>query len=142
MPSKHFFTDKEKTEILSNPYTARMTNCRVYFTLEFKRLVMDNVDKPGMTSTKIFRLAGYDDKLFTTKLRLYNIKKIVAESKSPEGLQEANPPKEYSALKKHISTEVKDLQDRVKLLEQQVEFLKKSQHLKTQDRLKSQNNTS
>jgi hypothetical protein len=138
----HYYTEEEKAEILSNPYTARMTDCRVYFTLEFKQLVMDNVGNAGMTTRKIFRLAGYEDRLFTSKAREYTIKKIIAESKSPEGLREPKTPSKTSVTKQHISTEVKDLQDRVRILEQQIEFLKKSQHLKKQDRSKSQDNSS
>ena len=142
MRKLHYYTDEERTEILSNPYTARLTEYTVYFTLEFKRFVMNNVDKPGMTVKKLFRLAGYDDKLFSSTVRFRTVQKIRAEAESPQGLQEPKMPKEPPVKKKQTATEIKDLQNRVKILEQQIEFLKKSQHLKNQDRMNHQNNTS
>ena len=33
---RRYYTDNEKTEILANPYTFRMTDTQVFFTLECK----------------------------------------------------------------------------------------------------------
>lgn len=137
MAKRHHFTQEQKAELLSNPYTARITDCMVVFTLAFKQLVMENVDKPKMTSTKIFRLAGYSDDLFSPKVRRTVVLNIRREAASEEGLQEPKPLRTKAPKKKiHSETEFKELQQRVTLLEQQIDFLKKSQLLKKQDRLK------
>ena len=132
MNSRYHYSDKEKAELLSNPYTCRVTDCKVIFNLEFKQLVINNIDKPGMTSRKIFKLAGYRDELFTLHSMEYAINSIRKEASSPEGLKEPAPLKKTPPKKKSTESELKELQDRVILLEQQIEFLKKSQFLKSQ----------
>ena len=142
MANRHHFTDEERTELLSNPYTARITDCKVVFTLAFKQLVMENVNTPGMTSKKIFRLAGYGDSLFTKAVREYTITCIRREAASPQGLQEPRQPKCDPTKNKLPKTELRELRERVLMLEQQVSFLKKSQMLKKQDRSGAPGNTS
>lgn len=135
MASRQCFTEEQKAELLSNPYTARITDCKVVFTLAFKQFVMKNIDIPGMTARKVFQLAGYSDELFTPNVRRYVVIRIREEAASPEGLREPPAVKSYPVKKKHSETEFKELQERVAILEQQVRFLKKSQLLKKQDRL-------
>ena len=72
---KHY-TDEQKAELLSNPYTARVTDCTTVFSLAFKELVMSNIDKPGMTAAKVFELAGYSKSLFSPGIRRYVIQGI------------------------------------------------------------------
>ena len=124
------FTEEKRAELLSNPYTSRVSDCRVYFSLAFKQLVMENIDKEDMTARKVFRLAGYRDELFTSDYRKRAVQRIRKESVSPEGLREPKTAKKYAAKKKRNETEFRELENRVKILEQQVEFLKKSRHLK------------
>lgn len=125
------FTDEEKAEYLNNPYTAKVTDCRVFFTLAFKQFVLKEIDKPGMTAEKVFAKAGYRKEIFTPNVRRYIIQMIRKEAASPEGLQEPPPaPKEKCVRKKHHETEFRELQERVSILEQQIEFLKKSRHLR------------
>ena len=142
MAAKHHFTDEERAELLANPYTARITECSVIFTLAFKQLVMDNIDLPGMDSRKVFRLAGYSDSLFTPNVRRYIVKAIRKEAASEKGLQEPPPGKSYTHRKKRSETEFRELQERVTVLEQQISFLKKSQLLKKQDRSMRPDNSS
>ena len=141
MSTKHHFTDEERAELLSNPYTARITDCSVTFTLAFKQLVMDNIDVPGMTARKVFQLAGYRDGLFSPGTMRYVVASIRKEAASEKGLQEPPPCKVYTPRKKHSETEFRELQERVVILEQQINFLKKSQLLKKQDRLMRPTNT-
>ena len=142
MATTHHFTNEERAALLSNPYTARITECKVTFTLAFKQLVMDNIDRPDMNARKVFRLAGYDDSLFTPNVRRYVVTAIRKEAASEKGLQEPHPLKSCSHRKKHSETEFRELQERVSILEQQLSFLKKSQMLKKQDRLMQQDNSS
>lgn len=140
MEPRHY-TDEEKAEILSNPYTARVTDCRVTYTLAFKQLVMENIDKPGMTARKVFQMAGYRDRLFEGRIMRYVVHQIRREAQSAEGLREPAIPKREHVKKKRPETEYKELLDRIELLEQQIRFLKKSQFLKDQDRLMHQHNS-
>lgn len=137
---KHY-TDEQKAELLSNPYTARVTDCTTVFSLAFKELVMSNIDKPGMTAAKVFELAGYSKSLFSPGIRRYVIQGIRKEAASPEGLREPTTHKESTPRKKHSETEFRELQERVTLLEQQVNFLKKSQFIKKRNHLKPPDNT-
>jgi len=134
MENQHRFTEEEKVELLSNPYTARLAGNRVIFTLAFKQFVMKCLEMPGMTSRKIFHQAGYADSLFTLRMRTYAIESIRREAASPEGLHEPTAPKRPAAKKKTDEAEFRELQERVTFLEQQLQFLKKSQQLKKEDR--------
>ena len=134
MATKHHYTEEERAELLSNHYTARITECSVTFTLAFKQLVMDHIDLPDMTARKVFRLAGYSDSLFSPNGRRYIVAAIRKEAASEKGLQEPPPLRSYNHRKKHSETEFRELQERVAVLEQQIRFLKKSQLLKKQDR--------
>lgn len=125
MSDLHCFTEEERAELLSNPYTARVTNCRVYFTLAFKQFVMDNIDRPRMTSRKVFRLAGYSDNLFSSKSCRMTVLSIRREAASEQGLQEPRIPKKQPSGKKRSETELRELQERVVILEQEINFLKK-----------------
>ena len=59
MNQVHHFTDEEKAELLSNPFTFQVTDCKITFTLAFKQLVLDQINKPGMSAAKILQKAGY-----------------------------------------------------------------------------------
>lgn len=132
MATLRVYTEEEIQELLSNPYTARVTQNRVIFNLAFKKLMLENIDKPGMTLRKIFRMAGYRDELFTPRAREYFGRKVRDEAKSPGGLKEpVLPQKSGKSRKKQAVTELRELKERVMILEQQVEFLKKSQHIKS-----------
>ena len=48
MAKARYYTDEQKAELLSNPYTSRVSDCRIFFSLAFKQLVIDNIDKEGM----------------------------------------------------------------------------------------------
>ena len=138
---RHHLTDEEKAELLSNPYTARITDCKVVFTLAFKQLVMENINTPGMTARKLFQMAGYSDNLFSNHVRRYAIASIRKEASSEKGLQEPSKGSPTPVKKKHTETEFRELQERVLILEQQVSFLKKSQLLKKQDHFGPSGNT-
>ena len=142
MHTTHHFTEEERAELLSNPYTARITDCKAVFTLEFKQFVMDHIDQPGMTAAKVFHLAGYSDDLFSVKVKRYIVASIRKEAASEKGLQEPAPLKTPTPKKKRSETELKELQERVAILEQQIDFLKKSQMLKKKDQLMRKDNSS
>ena len=121
----HHFTDEERAELLSNPYTSRVTECKVVFTLEFKRFVLCEINKPGMTIDK-----GYRPGLFTTRMKHSVVTRIRREAASEKGLQEPKPVRKSTPAKKQTSTQIKELEERIMILEQQIDFLKKSRHLR------------
>ena len=128
--SRHHFTDEERAELLSNPYTFCVSDCKVVFTLAFKQFVLREIDQPGMTFAKIFQKAGYRRELFSDAQRQYTVKAIRLEAASEEGLLEPNPVRKKLPVKKHTSTQIKELEERIMILEQQIDFLKKSRHLR------------
>ncbi len=128
--SVHHYTDEEKAELLSNPYTFRVTDCKIVFTLAFKKFLLEEIDKPGMSSAKVLRKAGYRTELFPEKKRQYLVKSIRAEAASEKGLQEPKPVSTNTSVKKHSATQIRELEQRILILEQQLDFLKKSRHLR------------
>lgn len=125
---RRYYTDNEKTEILANPYTFRMTDTQVFFTLEFKKFVVKEKQN-GLSNRKIFEKAGYDNDFFSVDVRDGVVKRILTEYNSEEGLRAPQNPK-YArtiAKKKHRETEIKELEARVDKLEKMIEFLKKTQ---------------
>jgi hypothetical protein len=131
MNQVHHFTDEEKAELLSNPFTFQVTDCKITFTLAFKQLVLDEINKPGMSAAKIFQKAGYRLELFPGYRRRYYIRQIRQEAASEKGLQEPKPSRRKPPVKKHVSSQIKELEERILILEQQLNFLKKSRHLRT-----------
>ena len=135
MGNKKTTYTKEQILILEqNPYTHNVTPYKISFTLEFKEFFMSQVYTPGMTTQKIFKAAGYDPKIFSRYMLDSFRRAILSEASSSEGLK---PPRGLSTAEKtaayakkdldaqRASTSIKELQNRVVHLEQQIEFLKK-----------------
>ncbi len=129
----------EQMEILAqNPYTHSVTPHKLTFTLAFKEFFVDQVRNHGLTTRKALKAAGYDTDIFT-RVSIERMRvRILAEADSPEGLKpprglsQAERTKAYA--KKNIeaqktSTTLKEMQQRIVHLEQQIEFLKKIQNI-------------
>ena len=127
--SKTYFTPEQEAELRSNPYTAYVNNNKVKFTLALKKLVVENVNKPGMTTRKCFAMAGYNTDLFPYEFFHAKLNQIRREAASPGGLKEPVIPKPKKP-KRHGEAEYKALEKRIEMLEQEMEFLKKSQFIK------------
>ena len=132
--NKPTYTEEQIRILEQNPYTHNVTPYKISFTLEFKEFFMSQVNTPGMTAPKILRAAGYDTKIFTRDMITNLRRTILSEAASPEGLK---PPRGLSQAEKtaayakkdldsqRTSTSIKELQNRVVHLEQQIEFFKK-----------------
>ena len=125
-----YYTEEEIRHLAGNPYTCSVTKTGIRFTLDFKEFVMREV-KAGNTSVKIFKKAGYDPETIGTK-RIYSfVKHIKEEAASPNGLRPTTEYKKMKAFaakqleKEKESAAIKELQEQVVYLEQQVAFLKK-----------------
>lgn len=132
------FTQEEMEIIIQNPYVVSVTPLKITYSLAFRKFVMEQYNK-GVRSTEIFRKAGFDPEMLG-KGRIYAaLQTIRLESLSPQGLHEPGGKSREERLaarakedlaKKQTKTAIRELQDRVNHLEQQVEFLKKIQSLK------------
>lgn len=128
--TRNAFTEQEKMELRNNPYTFRVTDYKIVFTLAFKEFVLSEIDKPLMNSTKVFLKAGYPPGLIPKRTMQYTVAQIRKEAASKEGLREPKPPKAASRKKNDSSSELEELKHRVQILEQQIDFLKKTEHVK------------
>ena len=141
MSRKNPFT-QEQIQILSqNPYTHAVSPHRIAFTIEFKNFFVEQVNIPGMTTKKIFLKAGYDLDLFSQGALDGIRRTILNEASSPEGfkpgrgLSHAEKAAQFAAKdlsRQNTDVSIKELQDRIVHLEQQIEFLKKISHIRNQ----------
>lgn len=137
MSKKIPYTQEQIQTLLQNKYTHSVTENRLVFTLEFKQFFVEQV-KQGKSTPAIIKEAGYDISLFNRDTIDSLRKRILTEASSEKGLQ---PPKGLSAEeriaafekknldKQRTETSIKEMQERIVLLEKQVEFLKKISQL-------------
>ena len=141
MARKIPFTEEQVRILSQNPYTHSVTPKTITFTLAFKQMFYEQTKVPGMSTTKIFIKAGYDPTWFTRPFFDSVRGHILKQAASPEGLK---PPRGLSSAEKTALFEqqdlskqktditIKQLQERIVHLENQIEFLKKISHLKNQ----------
>ena len=127
------FTPEQKEILQANPFTLYVDDNYIRFTVEFKRYLLEERAKNGTPWKEVFRKAGYDpDILGETRISkiVSNIRKQAASEK---GLRETTSKKQMVKVKEGQSDKkaIRDLQNEVIHLRQQVEFLKKIQMLKT-----------
>lgn len=128
------FTPEEVALLMENPNIINATQASLTYSLSFKQRAIDSVSK-GMTSTKFFASEGLDPTVLG-KARIYSaMKSFKREAASPEGLREARGKSKEARMeafakedlaKKQTQTAIRELQDKIVHLEQQIEFLKKT----------------
>ena len=132
------FTPEEIEIIRQNPYVVSVCSTKITYSLAFKKFAIDQAQM-GLSSPQIFLMAGFDPEILG-KPRIYAALKVFkSEAASPEGLREPRGKSREERLaahakenlaKKQTKTAIRELQDRVNHLEQQIEFLKKIQSLR------------
>lgn len=132
------FTQEEIDVIKQNPYVVSVCSTKIIYSLAFKKYVLEQ-SQNGLSSIEIFQKAGFDPEMLG-KPRMYAaLKHFKREAASPEGLREPRGKSREERLaefakedlaKKHTKTAIRELQDKIVHLEQQIEFLKKIQSLK------------
>jgi len=141
MSRKISFTDEQVKVLAQNPYTHSVSKYQIVFSLEFKEFFVEQMSVPGMTTPKIFRLAGYDtDMLPKSTLDRFRIAvrhELASDTglKAPRGLSSAEKNAIFAAKdlsRQRTDTSIKELQDKVVNLELQLEFLKKISKLRNQ----------
>jgi hypothetical protein len=128
------FTLEQIALLMENPNLLKVTSTSLTYSLAFKQKAIHSV-KNGMTSVKFFSSEGLDPAILG-KPRIYAaMKSFKKEAASPEGLREPHSKSKQARMeafakenlaKKHTKTAIRELQDKVVHLEQQIELLKKT----------------
>ena len=136
--TKQRFTQEEMEILRQNPYVVSACSTKITYSLAFKKFAVEQALK-GMKSPKIFLAAGFDPEMLGRPRMYAALKTFKAEAASPEGLREPRGKSREEKLaafakeelsKKQTKTAIRELQDKVVHLEQQIEFLKKIQSLR------------
>lgn len=131
------FTKEEQESLRANPYTLSVNDRQIKFTLEFKRYLLNEISKPGVTHKMAFRKVGYDpDVLGVTRIESL-ISKIRKQAASPKGLHETGPSRsrlaEKDLSKKRTDAAIRELQRELLKTQQELAFLKKILQLPPED---------
>ena len=131
------FTQEEMDIIRQNPYVVDVSPTKITYSLAFKKFALAQAEL-GLKSTQIFPKAGFDPEMLGTPRMIGALKHFKREAASPKGLHEASGKSREERLaefakkdlaKKQTQTAIRELQNKVIHLEQQIEFLKKIQSL-------------
>lgn len=121
------YTEDQIAILASNPYTRSINENRISFTVEFKRYLLDERKRTGKPWKELFRQAGYDPEIFGKHRMDSMIRKIKEQAASPKGLREPSKKgKKGPSEKEQLRKSVRDLQEQVLILNQKIEFLKKT----------------
>lgn len=124
------FAPEEVVSLRSNPYTAKVTEKTITFTLAFKEAFWKGLQE-GRTASSLIQDLGYDlEILGETRISgiAYHIKE---EAKSPDGLHEGRRKRATRSLsEEELATmsqtqSMRRLQSELAYLRQEMEFLKK-----------------
>lgn len=125
----NLFTEEQQAILNSNPYTLSVDAYRIRYTVEFKQYLLSEIEKPDVSFRDAFKKAGYDPEMLGYERMKGAVKIARAQAASPRGLHETGPSKEklskIDLKKKRTQTAIKELQDEVVKLRQEIEFLKK-----------------
>lgn len=126
------FTQEQKEALQRNPFTLSVNDYQIRFTVEFKKFLLSERKKNGTPWKEIFRKAGYDPDMFSQTRFDSIVRRIRKEAESSKGLHETASSKTLLKKDERKQTQkaIKELQEEVLRLQQQVEFLKKIQMLK------------
>ena len=129
---------KEQQEILrANPYTLSVNDRNIKYTVEFKRFLLNEISKPGVTHKQAFRNAGYDPDILGHNRVVGTVKKLRKEAASSKGLHETGPSKDRLAMqdlsRKRTDTAIRELQRELVRTQQELEFIKKILQLPPKD---------
>ena len=133
MSTKKKFTPEEVEALRANPYTEKVTEEQISFTLAFKEAFW-RLSVEGCTGNMAFRKLGYDPEVLGFE-RVHNItKRIRHAAHTPEGIQGIKKSRmriskehfSHAELEKMSRRESeRRLQNEIVYLQQQMAFLKK-----------------
>lgn len=124
--SKIKFTEEQQQELRNNKYTAKVTANSLSFTKEFKELFY-NEYLTGVLPREILRRYGYPVEILG-KPRIWGIAHCIKKEYESNGcFRDIRSPRPASARSEELTPEqqIKQLQQKLDYLTQEVEFLKK-----------------
>lgn len=135
--TRKLFTDAEQEILKRNPFTLQVTETQIRFTVEFKKFLLEEREKNGTTFKNIFRKAGYDPEMLGEPRIVRISEQVRKEARSPKGLHETVSKNHYTKENERVQTQkaIRQLQDEVLRLQQQIEFLKKTKILEALDEI-------
>ncbi len=129
------FTGEEMDALRSNPYTYKVTQCQLSFTIEFKELFLKHYNE-GMTPRDILLSLGYDPDMLGDN-RVNGIRMHIKKEFEKQGSFHIGRKPRGTASGDNTSApadpadEVRQLRNEVEYLRQEVEFLKKISSIRT-----------
>ena len=127
------FTPAEVEELRANPYTEKVTERQISFTLAFKEAFW-RLSVEGCTGNMALRKLGYDPEILGFE-RVHNItKRIRSAARTPEGIRGAKKSRMRISKEQFSQAELermsrreseRRLQNEIVYLQQQMAFLKK-----------------
>lgn len=127
------FTPAEVRELRANPYTEKVTERQISFTLAFKEAFW-RLSVEGCTGNMALRKLGYDPEILGFE-RVHNItKRIRSAARTPEGIRGAKKSRMRISREQFSQAELEKmsrreserrLQNEIVYLQQQMAFLKK-----------------
>lgn len=135
MSTNKRFTEEEIALLRTNPNVTTVSSNMLSYSLEFKQKAVEQAKTKGMTSFKIFTLAGLPPELLGKPRIKSAMKSFKREAASPKGLHEPRGKSREARMeafakedlaKRQTKVAIHELQNKVVHLEQQIEFLKKT----------------
>ena len=133
MGTRKKFSAAEQELLRANPYTEKVTENQISFTLAFKEAFW-RLSVEGCTGNMALRKLGYDPELLGCE-RVYNTKRIRRAGKSPEGIRSAPKSRMRISREQFGAAELEKMsrreserrmQQEIVYLQQQMAFLKKT----------------
>ena len=133
MSTRKKFTPAEVEQLRANPYTEKVTEIQISFTLAFKEAFW-RLSVEGCTGNMALRKLGYDPEILGFE-RVHNItKRIRSAARAPEGIRGAKKSRMRISREQFSQAELEKmsrreserrLQNEIVYLQQQMAFLKK-----------------
>lgn len=121
------YTQKQIKELKSNPYTLKIDDKRIFFTIEFKKTFWTKY-QVGMSPRAIFKELNYNLDYFGQKQIdsiVQRVKKEALEGEFTEGYTRSNRMKIKESDTEITPQNLKQMQNELLYLRQEVDFLKK-----------------
>ena len=121
------YTRKQIKELKSNPYTLQVSDKRIFFTIEFKKIFWKKY-QAGMSPRSIFKELDYNLDYFGQKQIdsiVQKVKKEALAGEFTEGYSRINRIKINEPSSDITPQNIKQMQNELLYLRQEVDFLKK-----------------
>lgn len=133
----NLFTKEQQEALRVNPYTLSVTERQIRFTALFKRLLLAEIAKPGVTQNQAFRNLGYDPDVLGKSRVTSTVKNIRVQAASPQGLHDPGFSSKRLARedlsRQRAEVAIKKLQRELLRTQQELSFVKKILQLPLED---------